>query len=40
MEEMNFYNTVHLTGGDLKDGQKQAGTQAGKILDFLHKHSE
>ncbi len=40
MEEINFYNTIHLTGEDLKDGKKQAGTQAEKILDFLQEHSE
>ena len=40
MENMNFYNTVHLTGENLKDEHKQAGTQAGKILNFLQEHSE
>jgi hypothetical protein len=40
MEEMNFYNTIHLTGEDLKDGKKQAGIQANKILTFLQEHSE
>ena len=37
---MNFYNTIHLTGRDLKDGKRQAETQAEKILNFLQEHSE
>jgi predicted HTH transcriptional regulator len=39
MEEVNFYNTIHLTGGDLKDGQQQAQTQAQKIFEFMQEHS-
>jgi hypothetical protein len=37
-DSINFYNSIHLEGKELKKALKQTNTQAGKILAFLEKY--